>query len=40
MLIKAHRFSFKSEAIWTIIFAAAPPIVGILILLAVWLLRW
>jgi hypothetical protein len=39
MHIKAHRFSFKSEAVWTIIFAAAPPIVGVLILLTVWLLR-
>ncbi len=39
MHIKAHRFSFKSEAIWTIIFAAAPPSMGVLLLLAVWLLR-
>ena len=36
---EAQRFSFKSEAVWTIIFAAAPPILGVLILLAVWLLR-
>jgi len=39
MHIKAHRFSFKSEAIWTIFFALAPPITGVLILLAIWLLR-
>ena len=39
MHIKAHRFSFKSEAIWITIFALAPPSIGVLILFAVWLVH-
>ena len=30
-----YRFSFKSEALWILVFAFAPAILGILILLVV-----
>ena len=33
------RFSFKSEAIWMLIFSLAPAVVGSLILLVAVLLR-
>jgi len=33
------RFSFRNEAIWTMMFSLGPPIIGLLIFLIVWLLR-
>ena len=33
------RFSFKSEAIWMLIFGFAPAVMGLIILLVVVLLR-
>ncbi len=37
--MKVYGFSFKNEAIWSMIFTLAGVAVGVLILLAVWLLR-
>ncbi len=37
--MKILRFSFRNEAIWTMIFSLAPPIIGLLIFLIVWLFR-
>jgi len=34
------RFSFRNEAIWTMIFSLGPPIIGLAIFLIVWFLRW
>jgi hypothetical protein len=33
------RFTFKNEAIWTMIFSVVPAVIGVLILLALWFLR-
>lgn len=32
-------FTFKNEAIWTMVFSLAMPIIGVLILLIAWLVR-
>ena len=37
--MKFYCFSFKNEAIWSLIFNVAGLALGVLILLAVWLLR-
>lgn len=38
--MKLTQFSFKSEAIWMIVFAVVPGVLGGLILLLALLLRW
>jgi hypothetical protein len=37
--MKFYSFSFKNEAVWSMIFNLAGLAAGVLILLAVWLLR-
>ena len=37
--MKLTRFSFKSEPIWMLVFAVAPGVIGLLILLLALLLR-
>ena len=37
--MKFYSFSFKNEAIWSMIFNLVGLAVGVLILVAVWLLR-
>ncbi len=38
--MKLIRFSFKSEAIWMMLFSFGPVVVGLLIFLLALLLRW
>lgn len=33
------RFSFKTEAIWMMIFSLGVPMIGVLMFVAVWLIR-
>lgn len=37
--MKLSRFSFKSEAVWTLLFALLVPLLGGLVYLIVWLTR-
>jgi hypothetical protein len=39
MAMKLFKFSFKNEAMWTMIFAFAPALIGIGIMLLVYLVR-
>ena len=34
-----RKFSFKSEAVWLIIFSLGPAAIGILLVLIPWLIR-
>ena len=37
--MKLLTFSFKNEASWMVIFSLGPAVIGLLILLAAWILR-
>jgi hypothetical protein len=37
--MKFLAFSFKNEAVWIMVFSAAPAIIGVLTLLTVWVFR-
>ena len=37
--MKFYSFTFKNDAIWTMIFSLAPALIGSLIMLIVWIAR-
>jgi len=39
MFARVSKFSFKSEAVWLIIFSLGPAAIGILMVLIPWLIR-
>ena len=38
--MKLYAFSFKSEAIWSMVFTLASLVVGLLVMLVVLIFRW